>query len=325
MTLFYGLINQKTYNMEKKTVNAIYIEWKAMKKQCVKESSLATYTINAEKHILPALGDSIDIDDTSIQAFATSLMEQGLTTSTVKDILLVLKMILTFGYRKGWTDWREWNIRLPKDEARNSNNVLTPTEQKVMMTFLSRHFSFRNLGLYICLSTGMRIGEICALKWGDIDISSRLITVSRTIERIYTIDDDNRHTKVIISTPKTVKSNRDIPLNHDLFTILKPVMKLTNSNDYVLTNSEKPLEPRGYRRYYKRLMADIGMPQIKFHGLRHTFATRCIECNCDYKTVSSILGHANISTTLNLYVHPDMNQKRKCIDKMMKTVMKAKK
>lgn len=90
----------------------------------------------------------------------------------------------------------------------------------------------------------------------------------------------------------------------------------------MLTNSEKPLEPRIYRRYYKLLMERLDMPRIKFHGLRHTFATRCIESQCDYKTVSSILGHSNISTTLNLYVHPDMGQKRKCIDKMMKSVMK---
>lgn len=97
---------------------------------------------------------------------------------------------------------------------------------------------------------------------------------------------------------------------------------VVNADDFVLTNSEKPLEPRLYRRYYQNLMKQLGLPPMKFHGLRHTFATRCIECQCDYKTVSSILGHSNINTTLNLYVHPDICQKRKCIDKMMRSVMK---
>ncbi len=91
-----------------------------------------------------------------------------------------------------------------------------------------------------------------------------------------------------------------------------------NGNYYILTNEEKPTEPRTYRNYYKRLMKDLNIPELKFHGLRHSFATRCIESNCDYKTVSVILGHSNISTTLDLYVHPNMEQKKKCIDRMFK-------
>ena len=92
-----------------------------------------------------------------------------------------------------------------------------------------------------------------------------------------------------------------------------------NGNYYILTNEEKPTEPRTYRNYYKKLMKDLNIPELKFHGLRHSFATRCIESNCDYKTVSVILGHSNISTTLDLYVHPNMEQKKKCIDRMIKS------
>mgnify|MGYP003434951792 len=89
---------------------------------------------------------------------------------------------------------------------------------------------------------------------------------------------------------------------------------------YVLTNSAQPTEPRTYRNYYKRLMKELDMPKLKFHGLRHSFATRCIEGKCDYKTVSVLLGHSNISTTLNLYVHPNMEQKKKCVEQMFKTL-----
>ncbi len=100
-------------------------------------------------------------------------------------------------------------------------------------------------------------------------------------------------------------------LQKELIRILKPLKKIVNGNYYILTNEEKPTEPRTYRNYYKKLMKDLNIPELKFHGLRHSFATRCIESNCDYKTVSVILGHSNISTTLDLYVHPNMEQKKK--------------
>ena len=182
------------------------------------------------------------------------------------------------------------------------------------------HFTFKNLGIYICLSTGLRIGEVCALTWDDINIELEIISIKRTIERIYIIDGEKRHTKLIINTPKTKNSIREIPITKELIRILKPLKKIVNGNYYILTNEAKPTEPRTYRNYYKKLMKDLNIPELKFHGLRHSFATRCIESNCDYKTVSVILGHSNISTTLDLYVHPNMEQKKKCIDKMFKAL-----
>ena len=186
------------------------------------------------------------------------------------------------------------------------------------MQYVKENFTFRNLGVYVCLSTGMRIGEICGLKWSDINLSAETISVNRTIERIYIIDEGKRHTELIISTPKTQNSIREIPMNRELLKLIRPFKKVMNDDFFVLTNEAKPTEPRTYRNYYKQLLKQLNIPDLKFHGLRHSFATRCIESQCDYKTVSVILGHANISTTLNLYVHPNMEQKKKCIDKMFK-------
>ena len=164
----------------------------------------------------------------------------------------------------------------------------------------------------------MRIGEVCALKWEDIDIAQGVINISRTIERIYIIDGDIKRTKLIISTTKTKNSIREIPLSKGLIRLLKPLKKVVDNSFYVLTNESSPTEPRTYRNYYKSVLLNLKIPLLKFHGLRHSFATRCIESHCDYKTVSVILGHANISTTLNLYVHPNLEQKKRCIDKMTK-------
>jgi integrase len=111
-------------------------------------------------------------------------------------------------------------------------------------------------------------------------------------------------------------------MTKDLLKVLKPLKAIVNGEYYVLTNDANPTEPRTYRNFYKQLLRKLDIPVLKFHGLRHSFATRCIESQCDYKTVSVILGHANISTTLNLYVHPNLEQKKRCLDKMSKALGK---
>lgn len=148
------------------------------------------------------------------------------------------------------------------------------------------------------------------------------ITVNRTIERIYIIDGVQKHTKLVINTPKTQNSCREIPMTKELLAMMKPLKKVVNDDFYILTNDEYPTEPRTYRNYYTKLMEKLGIPKLKYHGLRHSFATRCIEAGCDYKTVSVLLGHSNISTTLDLYVHPNMEQKKRCIAKVFKSLGK---
>ena len=193
---------------------------------------------------------------------------------------------------------------------------------KKLLDFITQTFTFRNLGIYISLTTGLRIGEICGLKWSDINTDNGTITVNRTIERIYIVEGERKHTELVINTPKTKNSCREIPMNKELLAMVKPLIKVVNTDFYVLPNEEKPTEPRTYRNYYHLLMKRLDIPRLKYHGLRHSFATRCIESNCDYKTVSVLLGHANITTTLNLYVHPNMEQKKKCITKMFKSLGK---
>jgi integrase len=199
--------------------------------------------------------------------------------------------------------------------------VLSRANQKKVMQYIQNHFTFRNLGMYLCLSTGMRIGEVCALTWEDIDTDTGIINIKKTIQRIYTIEDGIRKTELILDTPKTKNSIREIPMSKELLRMLKPVKKIVNASFFVLTNDAKPTEPRTYRSYYKKFMDALEMPNLKFHGLRHSFATRCIESKCDYKTVSVLLGHSNISTTLNLYVHPNLEQKKKAINQMCRSLM----
>ncbi|WP_209390140.1 site-specific integrase [Chryseobacterium sp. RR2-3-20] len=306
-------------NVQKQLSEVIDL-WKTDKKNYVKKSTFSAYVLLIENHLLPTFGDKEEVPEVDVQNFVLHKLASGLSQKTIKDILIVLKMVLKFGAKNKWITYEPFEIQYPTVRESQQIEVLTKTDQKKIMTYIQEHFTFRNLGVYICLSAGMRIGEVCALTWEDIDTDNGIISVNRTIQRIYVIEDRIRRTELILDTPKTKNSIREIPISKDLLRILKPFKKIVNPTFFVLTNDAKPTEPRTYRSYYKNLMKELKMPELKFHGLRHSFATRCIESNCDYKTVSVLLGHSNISTTLNLYVHPNMEQKKKAIEQMFKAL-----
>ena len=305
-----------------KTIREIAAAWKEYKRPYVKQSTMAAYVLILENHILPTFGEDNSLPEQSVQAFVLHKIESGLSTKSVKDILIVLKMVMKFGVKKEWMTYYEWDIKYPPSSENKVLDVLSVTNHRKILNHIQSHFTFMGLGIYISLSTGLRIGEICALKWSDINVTDGILTVNRTIERIYIIEGKKKHTELVINTPKTKNSCREIPMNKELLGMLKPLKKVVNDDYYILTNDERPTEPRTYRNYYKRLMEKLDIPKLKYHGLRHSFATRCIEVGCDYKTVSVLLGHSNISTTLNLYVHPNMEQKKRCIDKVLKSLVK---
>ncbi len=308
--------------MSNKTIREIAVAWKEYKRPYVKQSTMAAYVLILENHIIPCFGDSDSLHEKEVQAFVLQKLEKGLSIKSVKDILIVLKMVMKYGVKNEWMNYYEWDIKYPTTSANKELEVLSVVHHRTILNYIQSHFTFTGLGIYISLSTGLRIGEICALKWIDINVTEGTITVSRTIERIYIIEGEKTHTELVINTPKTQNSCREIPMSKELLAMVKPLKKVVNEDFYVLTNDEHPTEPRTYRNYYNKLMAKLGIPKLKYHGLRHSFATRCIEAGCDYKTVSVLLGHSNISTTLNLYVHPNMEQKKRCISKMFKSLGK---
>lgn len=308
--------------MSNKTIREIAEAWKEYKRPYVKQSTMAAYVLILENHVLPEFGDNDSLHEHEVQAFVLKKIEHGLSVKSVKDILIVLKMVMKFGVKNEWMPHYEWDIKYPANNQPKELEVLSVANHKKILYYVQHNFTFMSLGIYISLITGLRIGEICALKWSDINVAEGTITVQRTIERIYVVEGEKKHTQLVINTPKTVNSCREIPMSKELLAMVKPMKKVVNGDFYVLTNEDKPTEPRTYRNYYNRLMEKLDIPKLKYHGLRHSFATRCIEAGCDYKTVSVLLGHSNISTTLNLYVHPNMEQKKRCINKMLKSLGK---
>lgn len=306
--------------VKEKTINQITEEWKEEKKKYVKKSTYAAYQLLIQNHIKPYFGDLYEVNEEKVQQFVFDKLDAGLSEKTIRDIIIVLKMILKFGIKNGYLEYIQIDARFPSKQERKNLDVLSKADQKKFMEHLRNNFTFKNLGIFICFSTGMRIGEICGLRWCDVDTAEGVIKVRHTLQRIYIIEGETRHTELLLDTPKTANSVRDIPMSSELLKMLKSLNKVVNENYYVISNDIKPIEPRTYRNYYKKLCKQLDIPELKFHGLRHSFATRCIESKADYKTVSVLLGHSNISTTLNLYVHPNKEQKKKTIDKMLRSL-----
>lgn len=306
--------------VKKKTINQITEEWKEEKKKYVKKSTYAAYQLLIQNHIKPYFGDLYEVNEEKVQQFVFDKLDAGLSEKTIRDIIIVLKMILKFGIKNGYLEYVQIDAKFPSKQEKKDLDVLSKADQKKFMEHLRNNFTFKNLGIFICLSTGMRIGEICGLRWCDVDTAEGVIKVRHTLQRIYIIEGETRHTELLLDTPKTANSVRDIPMSSELLKMLKSLNKVVNENYYVISNDIKPIEPRTYRNYYKKLCKQLDIPELKFHGLRHSFATRCIESKADYKTVSVLLGHSNISTTLNLYVHPNKEQKKKTIDKMLRSL-----
>ncbi|MBP3856662.1 MAG: site-specific integrase, partial [Ruminiclostridium sp.] len=168
-------------------------------------------------------------------------------------------------------------------------------------------------GIAVCLYTGIRIGELCAMQWKDIDLEKRTLTVKKTIQRIQTPDNTKR-TKLVITEPKSQSSIRIIPIPECLAEKLGSYVG--NEDDYILSGTSKPVEPRTMQNRFARILKNANLPSLHFHSLRHAFATKCIALGFDVKTLSEILGHSSIELTLNRYVHSSMDRKKACMDKL---------
>lgn len=304
-------------------LNEIIPKWKKDKQLYVKKSTFSAYVLLIENHIIPHFGDKEEIKEFDLQSFVADKLDSGLSMSTIRDIMIVLKMIIKFGIKYDmWLKLPPFeDVRYPTSASVNKKlKTLNKADYKKLVNYTKEHFTFRNLGVLIVLSTGMRIGEVCALTWRDIDTDNGVIHINRTIQRIYVIENGSRKTELILDAPKTKNSIREIPLSTDLLKLLKVITKITNPDHFILTNEEKPTEPRTYRSYYKNLLQKLDIPDLNFHGLRHSFASSLIESKVDVKTVSVLLGHSNISTTLNLYVHPSDEQKKSAINQLFKSM-----
>ena len=295
--------------------------WKAEKSRYVKVTTMAAYSLIIQNHLEPCFRSLDDVLQSTVQKYVDNKLAQGMNATTIKGHIIVLKMILRYGEKQGLISHRIVEARFPTQRMKTQMSILSLNEEKRMLAYLSEHRSCYNLGLQICLFTGLRIGEVCALRWGDWDIESGILRVRRAVHRVYLIDKDRKHSELTIDYPKTASSYREIPLTKDLSNILYEYSIGKSPDQFIVSGRKCPAEPQTMRNHFKQVAGRLGLSMLRFHGLRHTFATRCVESRCDYKTLSTILGHSSVSTTFNLYVHPGIEQKRKCVEEMIKSIM----
>ena len=323
---------------EQTSLHFLCNKWLCDVRMSVKESTYSRYYTTVKKYILPGMGDErvSDIGAKEINAFSQRLMRyggtgSGLSSKTVTDIIVVLRSILKYGMSDGYVTGEMSGVRYPAKEVKRVA-IIEDAELTELENLLMRSEKRIAVGVLLSLYTGVRIGELCGLLWRDVDFENGLMNVRRTVERISEVDPlAKQKTKLIICNPKTESSARTIPLPPFLLERLRAefcrVRASTALGDgvmdiYVISGRSTPHEPHSVYAKYKRFLRANKFGDYTFHTLRHTFATRCIEAGFDAKSLSEILGHSSITTTLSIYVHPTMSQKRAQMERLLPECLK---
>lgn len=335
----YGYCYAKTYREVKQKVTAARLslaskpqgaspsrticdysdQWLALIQPSVAQSTLVKYNSILNRYILPEFGTTplTEVNTVAIGIFTRKLQEQHcLSPKTIRDILSIIKTLLRFIAAQPQERLMLPELYYPKT-AKQEIRVLSREEQDRFIRYLLQDTDPGKIGVLLALTTGMRIGEVCALRWRDIIASDDCICVNATMQRIQDLDPDSKtKTRIVISDPKTENSRRTIPMN--TFTAgLCRRFRPADPMAYVLTGDPiRYMEPRTLQYRLKKYADECEIEGLHFHTLRHTFATRCVESGFEIKSLSEVLGHSNSRTTLDLYVHPSMELKRSNMEKL---------
>ena len=321
--LFLGTDSLKACKIN---VQQLFELWMAKMEIRVKRSTYAKYDTLIRNHIVPRIGgmklNKLTAD--MVDAFIVEKSKKGrldgkggLSPKTVKDIASLLQMALRFAAAEKLMPPMRCPITQPQ-VVQKEIRVLTKEEQDRLESYIIRHLDPMSVGILICLYTGIRLGELCALKWEDISLNTGFIRIHRTMMRIKDMEPGALHkTKILIDTPKSRSSVREIPLPTFLLEILRDLQGEVSDEAFLLTGQQnKYVEPRTYENKFYSYLKQSGLPHTNFHALRHTFATRCIENNFDVKSLSEILGHSSVNITLNRYVHSSADLKKSHMERL---------
>lgn len=287
-------------------------------KHTIKIRTYNRYKSICDLHLIKDLGEYEleELKPNVLQDFLLQKIDGNYSTNTIKGIVSVLKQALRLAITLEFVD-KEYcsNLKMPSSEEKEIS-VFTKKEQQVIESFCLNHKKRNYIGIVICLYTGIRLGELLALTWDDIDFNSNLLTINKTS---YSAKLDGK-TQIIVDKPKTKKSIRVIPLPNQLVKLLKIIKKESNSKYVITTRNSGMVGNRSYQRTFKFILKKVNVPYRNFHSLRHTFATNAIELGMDVKTLAEILGHTNAMITLNRYSHSLLNYKIEMMNKLGKNL-----
>lgn len=289
-----------------------------LKSRCssLKPSTISKYYHLFQNHIIPQLGHlkTTQLNEGVLSEFIavkSNTSQPQLSKSTLHSLLYLLNATVAYGASLGLMT--NFSIHRPACGVNPKPvHILSPAEEDALEKYLAAHMTQSGLGILFSLYCGLRLGEVCGLKWEDIDFTVPSVAVRRTVQRLQKIDID-QHNKTIlyVGQPKSISSQRMIPLPEFFVPILKQFYSPHSVHAYILSGSETtPKEPRTYQYYFKKVLTCSGICPTNYHALRHTFATNCVNLGFDIKSLSEILGHSTVSMTLNKYVHPTMSQKQ---------------
>lgn len=292
-----------------------------------KRRTCERYSEIIEKRLKVKLGE-YELDELTplvLQRYITELIEsgnmktgKGLAANSVNGIITVIQNSLKLAYALGTIkEYAADKIRRPKTKEKEVT-CFTLSEQKKIERAALAGKKTKWLGIVVCLYTGLRIGELLALEWKDVDFQKGMLTVSKS--RHEGKDENGRYAH-IVESPKTVSSRRCIPLPKQILCELR-MLKRKSRSLYVISNGESSIPVRAYQRSFERLLKKLDIPHKGFHALRHTFATRALECGMDVKMLSELLGHKDPAVTLRRYVHSLMEQKKEMMNKVGNTYFK---
>lgn len=290
-----------------KTVGQVFSEWFLRTKHKVKESTAAGYRMKADKHVLPSFSTrSIDdITESDVYSFIEKKQKSGLSNRYISDIIIMMKSIFKYAVKTYHIFNPMEDISLPKS-IKSEITLLDDKQQEKLQQYIADNQSHTTLGIALSMSTGIRIGELCALQWEDVNLEKRILTIRKTIQRIMTPDGETK-TKLIITEPKSESSKRMIPIPECIIPMLESFKG--KAKEYLISGMNTPVEPRTMQNRFVSILKNVKLPSIHFHALRHMFASKCVKLGFDIKTLSEILGHSSVEITLNRYVHSSFNQK----------------
>lgn len=293
------------------TVEELLIIWLEYKRIEIKKSSISTYTRKIETYILPAFGKCLlnDITIRNVSQFIIKLLET-LSNKTVIDIKTIFQSALDFAYKQNFAD-RKIEIPTPA-HVKTEVETFNSKEQQKIIDYIYENMSNRNFLIILSLGTGIRVGELCALKYRDI---KKICMINRTIQRIKNIDSGETKTCLHIGTPKSKLSLRPVPINESILKIFQLIYNKEKEDCYILTNSKEFSEPRLLEKHFKTLLQECNIEYKKFHTLRHTFATTALRSGVDIKTLSEIMG-LSVKVLISTYLHSDLDEKVKSMEKI---------
>lgn len=291
------------------------------KKYLVKQSTLSCYRSKLDSRLKPYWGmlGIKNINSMAVSRYIDYLFtEYNLSAKTVKDLAALLEEILDFAYDNGMIE-QKVRVAAPK-VPRKDAATFSRDDQEKLVRFLLTDIDSYKFGVLLALMTGMRIGEVCALRRSAFDFRRAVISVSGTLQRIRGDSEQASATQVMLLSPKSDSSEREIPLPREFAKWARQFLTGYDTDDFVITGTNQYVEPRTYYKRYLRYLKACGLGQTgyTFHTLRHTFATEALRGGFDIKSLSEILGHSGVKITLERYIHPPIEQKKQEVEKFMK-------